>query len=67
MPEQNFADNTLYELDNLDVLRGMNSETIDLIWSTSPAGRWQTPLMPAHYAKADLAERGAVARFRDGK
>ena len=27
------------------------------------AGRWQDPLMPAHYAKTELAERGAVARF----
>ena len=28
------------------------------------AGRWQSPNMPAHYAKA---ERGAIARFKDGK
>ena len=34
--EQNFPDNTLYELDNLDVLRGMNSETIDLIATDPP-------------------------------
>ena len=31
------------------------------------AGRWQPPQMPAHYAKAELAERGAVARFFYGK
>ena len=31
------------------------------------AGRWQSPSMPAHYAKAELAERGAIARFKDGK
>ena len=31
------------------------------------AGRWQSPQMPAHYAKAELAERGAVARFFYGK
>ena len=31
------------------------------------AGRWQDPSMPAHYAKAELAERGAVARFFYGK
>ena len=31
------------------------------------AGRWQSPNMPAHYAKAELAERGAIARFKDGK
>ena len=27
------------------------------------AGRWKSPQMPAHYAKAELAERGVVARF----
>ena len=31
------------------------------------AGRWRDPKMPAHYARAELAERGAVARFRYGK
>ena len=36
MAEQNFPDNILYELDNLDVLRGMNSETVDLIATDPP-------------------------------
>ena len=31
------------------------------------AGRWKFSQMPAHYAKAELAERGAIARFKDGK
>ena len=31
------------------------------------AGRWKSSQMPAHYAKAVLAERGAIARFKDGK
>ena len=31
------------------------------------AGRWKSSKMPAHYAKAELAERGAIARFKDGK
>ena len=31
------------------------------------AGRWKDPKMPSHYAKAELAERGAIARFRYGK
>jgi hypothetical protein len=30
------------------------------------AGRWKSAEMPAHYAKAELAERGAIARFKDG-
>ena len=29
------------------------------------AGRWESPQMPAHYAKAELAERGAIARFKE--
>ena len=31
------------------------------------AGRWKSSQIPAHYAKAELAERGAIARFKDGK
>ena len=31
------------------------------------AGRWKSPTMPAHYAKAEIAERGAVARFFYGR
>ena len=30
------------------------------------AGRWQSPSMPGHYAKGQLAARGAVARIRYG-
>ena len=33
---QNFPDNTLYEMDNLVVLRGMNNETVDLIATDPP-------------------------------
>ena len=31
------------------------------------AGRWKDPGMPAHYARAQFADRGAIARFKDGK
>ena len=31
------------------------------------AGRWKDPSMPAHYTRAQFAEKGAVARFKDGK
>ncbi|MXV76720.1 tyrosine-type recombinase/integrase [Candidatus Poribacteria bacterium] len=31
------------------------------------AGRWKSPQMPAHYARAELAERGAIARYKYGK
>ena len=33
---QNYPDNALYEMDNLEVLRGMNSETVDLIATDPP-------------------------------
>lgn len=31
------------------------------------AGRRKDPGMPAHYARAQFVERGAIARFKDGK
>lgn len=31
------------------------------------AGRWKSPQMPAHYARAELAEQGGIARFKYGK
>ena len=31
------------------------------------AGRWKDPGMPAHYARSQFAEKGAIARFKDGK
>ena len=31
------------------------------------AGRWKGPGMPAHYVRAQFAERDAIARFKDGK
>ena len=34
--QQNFPDNALYEMDNLEVLRGMNSQTVDLIATDPP-------------------------------
>ena len=36
MPDPNFANRTLYHGDNLEFLRGMNSETIDLIATDPP-------------------------------
>ena len=42
MTEQNFPNDTIYELDNLDALRGMNSETVDLIVTDPPFNTGQT-------------------------
>lgn len=31
------------------------------------AGRWKSPQMPAHYARAELAAQGAIARLKYGR
>lgn len=31
------------------------------------AGRWKSSQMPAHYARGELAERGAIARYKENK
>ena len=31
------------------------------------AGRWKSPQMPAHYARAELANQGGIARFKYDK
>ena len=31
--------------------------------SLMTAGRWRTPVMPAHYTRNEVAGRGAVAQF----
>ena len=31
------------------------------------AGRWKSPNMPAHYAEAEFASRGAVAKYRENQ
>ena len=36
MAEQNFPDNAIYEFDNLDMLRSMNSETVELFATDPP-------------------------------
>ena len=38
-----------------------------LWWIFKLPDRWKDPGMPAHYARAQFAERGAIARFKDGK
>ena len=31
------------------------------------AGRWKSSQMPAHYAKSELAERGAIAKYKENR
>ena len=38
-PARNFAPSTIWTGDNLDILRGINSETVDLIYLDPPLRR----------------------------
>ncbi len=58
MPEPNFADKTIWTGDNLDILRGMNSECVDLIYLDPPFNSNQ------NYA-APVGSKAAGAAFKD--
>ena len=58
MPAPNFADKTIWTGDNLDILRGMNSECVDLIYLDPPFNSNQ------NYA-APVGSSAAGAAFKD--
>ena len=58
MPQPNFANRSLYHADNLDVLRGMNSESVHLIATDPPFNKSKD-----FHATPDSLARGA--RFQD--
>ena len=58
MAEPNFADKTIWTGDNLDILRGMNSECVDLIYLDPPFNSNQD------YA-APVGSKAAGAAFKD--
>ena len=58
MADPNFADKTIWTGDNLDILRGMNSECVDLIYLDPPFNSNQ------NYA-APVGSRAAGAAFKD--
>ena len=58
MAAPNFADKTLWTGDNLDILRGMNSESVDLIYLDPPFNSNQ------NYA-APVGSKAAGAAFKD--
>ena len=58
MTEPNFADKTIWTGDNLDILRGMNSESVDLIYLDPPFNSNRD------YA-APVGSRAAGAAFKD--
>ncbi len=58
MPEPNFVDKTVWTGDNLDILRGLNSESVDLIYLDPPFNSNR------NYA-APVGSRAAGAAFKD--
>ena len=55
MPDPNFADKTIWTGDNLDILRGMNSECVDLIYLDPPFNSNQDYAAPVGSAAAGAA------------
>ena len=55
MTEPNFADKTIWTGDNLDILRGMNSECVDLIYLDPPFNSNQDYAAPVGSAAAGAA------------
>lgn len=55
MAEANFADKTIWTGDNLDIMRGMNSESVDLIYLDPPFNSNQNYAAPVGSAAAGAA------------
>ena len=53
--EPNFADKTIWTGDNLDILRGMNSESVDLIYLDPPFNSNRNYSAPVGSAAAGAA------------
>ena len=58
MTEANFVDKTIWTGDNLDILRGMNSETVDLIYLDPPFNSNRN-------YEAPVGSKAAGAAFKD--
>ena len=58
MADPNFADKTIWTGDNLDILRGLNSETVDLIYLDPPFNSNRT-------YEAPVGSKAAGAAFKD--
>ena len=58
MVARNFVDKTIWTGDNLDILRGMNSETVDLIYLDPPFNSNKT-------YEAPVGSKAAGAAFKD--
>ena len=60
MPEPNFTNRTVWTGDNLDVLRGINSECVDLVYLDPPFNSNRTYAAPIGSKAAGAAFQGHV-------
>ena len=58
---QNWRDRTLFTRDNLQVLRGMNSRTVDLIYIDPPFGSGRDYALPREGLRREIAFRDTWA------
>ena len=56
-PERNFAPRTIWTGDNLDILRGINTETVDLIYLDPPFNSNRTAPIGSKAAVCEFLER----------
>lgn len=61
--QANFADRTIWTGDDLDILRGMNSESVDLIYPDPPFNSNRNCSAPVGSTAAGLLSR-ILGRFR---
>ena len=64
--EADFADKTIWTGDNLDILRGMNSESVDLIYLDPPFNSNRNYSAPVGSAAAGGCVQGYVDAFGPG-
>ena len=67
MADINFADKTIWTGDNLDILRGMNSECADLIYLDPPFNSNQDYAAPVGSKAAGAAFKGHLDTVRPGR
>ena len=66
-PARNFAPRTIWTGDNLDILRGINSETVDLIYLDPPFNSNRAYAAPIGSKAAGAAFKGFVDVGRSGR
>ena len=63
----NFADKTIWTGDNLDILRGINSESVDLIYLDPPFNSNRNYAAPVGSAAAGAAFKDTLDAVRPGR